>query len=479
MEQAGAARDIRRRLLAGFIVLSVIVSPLAYTIAMSERAQIDFERDNSFYMITLALAIGLLTFSDIRIGIAMTILAIGLSPEVVVRGTTFGITNVRMEDFIVPSVFLAWFFRILRNKEKIQQSWIRGPALVYLGATWFATFFGIALGYLFAPDMALLKATKITIYFLIFVVLINCIKTLAELKAFIVFSLLVASISSFVGTSQAYDVQTIEEMRRSGSRVTGPIGETSNVFAGYIAFNLSIIVGLIIHLRSFALRASMLALLGTFTYAMLYTMSRTTYVAILVGVSLFGFAKRIELTFAAIFLMVLFPFFAPESIANRARTISSAVTNPQGTSLGQRYESWETAVYNWTRSPLWGFGMDFVQLGDIDNEYFRILIEAGSIGLIGFLWFLYRIGRLAYQTYDRIQEEPFLKGYMAGYLIAFIVAVIHMMGATSMTTIRTAEHFFVLTAFMVIIANNHREWVATPPSRMRRRDPAEAFVNTP
>jgi O-antigen ligase len=110
-----------------------------------------------------------------------------------------------------------------------------------------------------------------------------------------------------------------------------------------------------------------------------------------------------------------------------------------------------------------------VALGDVDNEYIRLIADVGILGLGLFGWFLVRIFRTASAHYGRLEAGSFHKGFAAGYLIAFTMICVHGIGATSFTSIRTMEMFMVLTGLMVCQAGRAAEWgllpdVAPPPA---------------
>jgi hypothetical protein len=95
-----------------------------------------------------------------------------------------------------------------------------------------------------------------------------------------------------------------------------------------------------------------------------------------------------------------------------------------------------------------------VRFGEVDSEYVRIFSDMGVVGVLLFFWLLIRLGSLANKTYDSLEENTFLRGYVAGYLMAFVAMVIHSIAATTFSAIRTEEAFMILTGLLTVIANN-------------------------
>src|SRR3972149_118641 len=114
--------------------------------------------EDSFFPLasTLALLIYLLTFIDIRIGLAALILAVGLSPEV----TVGGVGNIRFEDFVVPAIFISWITRILNKRESFSPTILKGPIILYLVTALIATLMGISRGSIKKPDSSFLILGK-------------------------------------------------------------------------------------------------------------------------------------------------------------------------------------------------------------------------------------------------------------------------------------------------------------------------------
>jgi O-antigen ligase len=139
--------------------------------------------------------------------------------------------------------------------------------------------------------------------------------------------------------------------------------------------------------------------------------------------------------------------------------------------------AWREVIDKLPQSPLWGFGLGSVKLGDVDNEYIRAVADSGIIGAGLLLWLLVRIGKRANEVYNQAAPNTFAKAYAAGYLMAFFSIVVHGLGATSFSSIRTMESFMILTGLMVCLYNNMDAWGlrGTPASAEARRGPGSTL----
>src|SRR5207244_4301475 len=102
---------------------------------------------------------------------------------------------------------------------------------------------------------------------------------------------------------------------------------------------------------------------------LLYTYSRTSFVAIMAASLLFGVLKDRRLLVVALIVALLTPVVAPESIWNRISTISGVATGEEPSSWSSRVWAWQLAGgRTLEQSPLLGFGLASIKLGMVDNE---------------------------------------------------------------------------------------------------------------
>jgi hypothetical protein len=438
----------RRPLLATLIPIVSLVGLLGYMGYILTR-----EGDAaSFYLMgaAIALFVYVLTFTNVALGLAILIACIGLSPEL----SMGGISNLRLEDFLVPALAAAWLARAMRAHESLADCRVRRPMLAYLVSMIVSSILGAAVGSTKAIE-AILYLGKYVEYFLIFIIVVNNVKTEREFKALVLFSLMIGIAAGLMGVSQ------VDNLRESlKGRMTGPLGETATIFGGYLLLNLSLALGFFLNAPTPGPRVAGAATASLLTIVSLYTFSRTTYAAMAAGLSLFALLKNRRLFAIVLILLVTFPFLAPEGIWERASTIGTVFTERGTPSWVARVTAWQIGFNTHImKSPLLGSGLASVALGDVDNEYVRVACDLGLLGLAAFLWWLARLGLEANRLYGMLPENGFFKGFAAGYIIGFFSLAVHAIGATSLTSIRIMEQFMLLSGFMVCLANNREVWV--------------------
>lgn len=397
----------------------------------------------------LGIPIYLIVVVDPILGLAILIACVGLSPEFSVGG----IRNLRMEDFLIPGLLLGWVLRAGMSRTPMAPARIWAPVLASVAAMVFSTIAGASAGTV-QPQTAFLIMAKYAEYLLLYLLVINIVKTEAEVRALTIFAILVALGSAALSLSStvSYSASIAE------GRVRGPHGETGNIFGGYLGLHLLLALGLFLHTRTDASRVAGGAAIVLLGISILFTYSRTTYVSICGAILVFGSFKHRRLLIILLVLAVLLPVLAPVSVMERIATVGGVAAGPKPASWGSRLDAWEWAVNRMSPSDsLLGKGIGSVTFGDVDSEYVRIFSDMGLLGVLLFAWLLFRIGRLANKTYDALQDFTFPRGYAAGYLMGFVLMIIHSIAATTFSAIRTEETFMFLTGLMTVIANQREE----------------------
>jgi len=304
---------------------------------------------------------------------------------------------------------------------------------------------------------------KNLIFVLIFMLILNHIRSYQEFRAFVIFTLLVSLVSALTNSplSQSY---------ADAGRIHGPYGETGNIFAGYLIMHICILLGLFLHLPTLRGRVFSLLACLPLLYTLLFTLSRTSYAALAIAVSFFAIFKHRRLVAIVLFSVLIFPAIAPEMVFDRAATILQ-IANQEGKappSWEARVQAWEASTHKIFDRPLLGSGPGSIPFGWIDNEYVRVAVDMGIIGLMVFLWLLLIIGIRANSVYNTLEGPGIMKGYSAGYLMALVAIIVHGSGATSFTAIRTMETFMLLTGLMAVLYIRHEKWKEAEQEEVRQ-----------
>lgn len=459
MAEARPVRPVSSSVLGKILPVTVSLATLGYLVyGLTEGAA-------NARFIQLGAVLGLLayvaTFVDIVLGLSFLVACIGLSPEM----SLGGLDQLRVEDFILPGLLVAWLTRAAQHREPWIPSRLGGPCSAYFLAMAAASLLGIAAGTTH-PRACVLILAKYVEYFLIFAIVVHNVRMEGEFRALVVFAVLVALASLAMGTTG--------EMAATGAaRVQGPAGETATIYGGYLILTISVLLGLAIDGPGGPSRLLALGAAAPLAWGLLFTYSRTSYVALFAGLLLFSIFKARRLIPLLGLLLVFFPALAPGTVWERARTIAGVVS-------GSSPSSWDSRVYAWHAALgrmgpeqwLLGRGVGSMPLGELDNEYVRAFVDAGVLGLIFFAWILGRLGRTAWTTHGALPRGTFARGYAAGFLIGLFAMLVHAIGATSFTSIRTMESLMFWTGLLVALAHRRVEWGLVLPEPSRLASPA-------
>lgn len=394
----------------------------------------------------LAVALGLVLYLvillHIRLGLGLLVICFGLSPEFEFGG----VSNLRLEDFFIPVVILAWATRLSLKREKLQPTNLMAPLAILVGLSAISSLLNFAWHGLPLFNSVLFFGKTVE-YYLIFFVVMNVVKTREEVLAYTVLLIAVSLAAGVLGLHE-YLTAGIP-----GGKVTGPAGETANIFGGYLAFHMMLAVGLAVSIPNLWVRL----LLGSYLLAnvvtLLSTFSRTTFAAFFGGLISLAFLKRGRALVGVAIFLILLPLVFPERATERLASIFRIFSDNPPPSFTARIHAWQKFGGLILESPLIGQGPGSVPLGYIDNEYVKQANDLGLIGLLVFFWLLIQIFRTSLLTIRRVSDPPIL-GFCTGFAAGFAAILIHNLGATSLTSIRIAEPFFFATGLLYVVRNH-------------------------
>src|SRR5262249_36669231 len=175
-------------------------------------------------------------------------------------------------------------------------------------------------------------------------------------------------------------------------RVRGPLGETSNIYGTYLALHFLLALGLYLHSATGSGRVIAGGAVVLLAVSILFTDSRTTYVAIAGAILVFGLLKHRRLLLILVIMAVVVPFTAPQSVMERMATVAGVASGASPGSWTARLDAWEWAYNKMALADFFlGHGIGSVRFGDVDSEYVRIVVDTGLVGLLLFGWILVRL----------------------------------------------------------------------------------------
>lgn len=409
-----------------------------------------------------------------KIALYLIIFSMLLSPELgITMGGTGRPVTIRLEDLLLLLVGCAWLVRVAYYKETgfVRKSPLNRPIAAYSLAALLAT---VVSGWLgpFNWLKAFFFLAKYLEYFILFFLVLNLTDSRRDIERYLGAALVTCVIVSLVGIAQI----------PSGARVSAPfegqVGEP-NTFGGYLVLMIS--VGSAFYLVTSSLRKRLLwsGFVGLAVLPLLYTLSRTSWGALLgsVAVLLAVGPRKSHLLAASVFALALYPVVGPTQVLDR---IDYTFNQPESrgqvqignvrldTSLSARIDSWSYGLKGWMRRPFTGYGV--AGFAFLDAQYMLVLTETGIIGLASLIWLAWSLTRLALQRY-RAAADPFARALSLGYLAGFAGLLVHGFGANTFIIVRIMEPFWLLTALVVALPDAPKTEESTASAPANRLEP--------
>lgn len=404
-----------------------------------------------------------LSFLHTELALHVILLSMLLSPEIVVggfAGVSIGkpdvkgdVLVVRVEDLILTAVCLAWLARaaIFKDVGLVRRTPLNAPIIAYTATVILATLLGTLTGNV-RPLRGFFFTLKYVEYFVVYFMAVNYIRDDRQLHRLLGTALATCAVSAIVGIAQI----------PSGERVSAPFegkyGEP-NTFGGYLVFMLAVILGLALAAKTVPARLRWFALAGLVALPLLYTLSRTSWLAaipMLLALMLLS-QRRLILMVGVGCVIILGSMVFPRQVVERYNYTFSGHEAQGNLDLGgarfdpstnARLESWRYGIRGWIQRPLLGYGV--TGFAFMDAQYVRALVEGGLFGLGAFLWLLWRILRTALSTHRRATGTRF-EGLTLGFIAGFLALATHGVGANTFIIVRIMEPFWFLTGVVAAL----------------------------
>jgi O-antigen ligase len=410
------------------------------------------------FALTAGVVISIASFASTDIALYILIFSMLLSPEFIVGSTGGGSlgrgVTLRFDDFLIVVIGISWVAKMSIKKELglFLKTPLNKPIFFYITVCLLSTLFAF-LGQRVDLKTGLLFVLKYFQYMIIYFMAANHLESERQARKYMWALLITCAIVSIIGIGQI----------PAGGRVSAPFeGATGepNTFGGYLVFMISVTAGL--WLTSSSLRDQYIYSFLTFLFAipLIYTQSRSSYLAIVPALLAFVWLseKRHWVAITIFLLAFSMPFVAPEPAKERV-TYTFTQGNTQkdvvevgnirlDTSLSARLRSWHSAAKDWVEHPILGYGVTGYQF--VDAQYIRVITETGLLGLFTFALLMATLFRSAYHTFKE-SIKPFHKGLAMGYLAGFIGLLYHAIGANTFIIVRIMEPFWFVTAMVIMI----------------------------
>jgi O-antigen ligase len=98
--------------------------------------------------------------------------------------------------------------------------------------------------------------------------------------------------------------------------------------------------------------------------------------------------------------------------------------------------------------PLFGYGVTGWYF--IDNQFTKVLVETGFIGLSAFLFLLFSIFKESFRVLKSTNDR-FFKGLTIGFIAGLVGMIFHAIGANTFIIVRIMEPFWLLAGIIMVI----------------------------
>ncbi len=426
----------------------------------------------------IVIAAGLFIFGFLspRIALYLLIFSMLLSPEIGARDYSGRGFTIRFEDILLLVMGFAWLAKsaLVKNIGVVTRTPLNIPILLYIVVCILSTLKGIFEGTVTSPVTGFFFVLKYFEYFVIFFLTVNNIRSREHIR-----NLLLAIFITYI-IVLANGLMQIPQ----GVRITAPFeGESSepNTLGGYLLIMFSLTAVLFFSVTGTIRRTAVGILAGICLIAILYTLSRATwlgffplYLALIVLMR-----QRNALIGAFLIGFAILPFTLPETIVDRFTYTFSGnirdnmllIQTETGTdtklpdnvdpdaalpdnisfdsSTAARLYSMRMAFRDFLNRPILGYGVTGYDF--LDAQYHRVLIETGVLGLILFLFLLWRIGQVLLDLRKRYGGDPLYTILITGTFCALVGLMFHAIGTNTFIIVRIMEPFWCLLGLCLSI----------------------------
>ena len=410
----------------------------------------------------LLLLIFIPTLINPNIGLAIIIVSVIYSPEIIAGQTTARFVAIRTEDVLLGIIIFAWFIKIAFTKDIVSsfKTNITGPFFLYITSCVLSTLFAVIFS-IIDIKQSFFSILKYLEYFLLFIMVKDNIKNMRQSKIFIgifLFTALVAAVHSNVFIQQ--QLQSKVNFFRVAPPVEARGAGESATMGGYLVFMMAIAGGLLIYTRSIPFRVFLICLEVVMFRAFLYTLSRGSYIAFIPAlISLVYFTKRGKpaLIFTLSVAMIFIVLFSPRMVKERVFTSTTVKTDISGTHIEwedspkERIDSWKNVLFErFPRSPLFGHG---VAKSFIDGQIFLTLCEVGLVGLALLVWVFARLFKMVRNVinFDLVKNDDFSMGLAVGFMSGFVAMIVHSLSINTFIVIKIMEPFWFMAAIVLLL----------------------------
>ena len=261
----------------------------------------------------------------------------------------------------------------------------------------------------------------------------------------------------------------------SGQRATGTIGQ-SNELGAYLAIFTVFGAALIAGTKNWFGKLSLAAIAGLGAFGILLSLSRGSMLALIAGLLVVAWRSSKWVVGILIAALLLGPLWLPDYVVDRINSSSVQAEGSDEATVDMaaeaRLETWRTILTVVQEHPLDGVGFAGLAyvLPDVGSElgleevkdsahntFLRMLSEMGALGLVLFLWLLWKAWRLGDEGVRRARD-----GFDRSVAVGLCGAVVTMAVSCAF-----GDRFFnviISSGFWILCALVDNQLALTPPA---------------
>ncbi len=430
-----------------YLLIAIIVTTFIVSVIMAKASA------TIAVAVVMAILVCMVSFANTDVALYILVFSMLLSPEFGQRTTGGSGMTLRVDDFLLVLIGFSWLARSALHKELglFLKTPLNKPIFFYLVVCILSTAIGMLVGNV-RIQSGFFFVLKYFEYYIVYFMVVNHIQSKKQVKYLIIALLLTCVIVDIVGLAQ------IPSGQRLSAPFEGEIGEP-NTFGGYLVLMLAISIALFVSIDSKKVKAVLLMVTGLSIAPLLLSLSRASYLAFvptyftLIVLS----KKKGGLIAVLVFACLASPLLMPEKVINRvAYTFSQRAQQGQekigtvrlDTSTSIRLRSWARGFEASMKRPIFGYGVTGWHF--IDNQFTKVLVETGFLGLSAFLFLLYSIFKEGWKVFKGTNDK-FYKGITMGFLAGLVGLIVHSLAANTFIIVRIMEPFWLLAGIVVVI----------------------------
>jgi O-antigen ligase len=357
----------------------------------------------------------LLLVSDIRMAVPLLIVGVPFGPRFAM---SFG--NLYFATALLIIALSAWIWR--NSLLRVPFAFPRNRVLISLVVL--CAVLGVSTMQRYTEILQdtpqLLRLIQFYLYAALFAMIFQMEFSRDEIRRLLVWFLMVGVAQGVLGLWQW--------IMHPGLYVEGTFDEMHNHFAIFCVFVALVLLGVILETRNKAAVLAGLTALAVLVFAIVFSFSRTGYVALAAGIAVFLFMpvpkrKRALLAVGAVVMLLVLYMMIPEAVRTRAYSIyTNVILREAAISYDTRLQLWREGLVGLLRQPVLGTGGWGPEL--TDNSYVKMLSQGGILSFAAFVALLYYILKAEWNALKRRVSDRLMKGILLGVFPATVACLL-------------------------------------------------------